>query len=431
MNSPFQFRYLDDEQQDQEQPFQFRNLEEPEIESEETKFQQLRRGVQRGQARAAETVVGMPASIRDLSQMGTEFIGDSIRSLIGKEALTEEQKMEARESVKGGSLAQRAVDLLPTSTDVRQKGIEQRGLELEPQSEWEEFGDEVIEDFTALSIGGAGNFMRKLGTSVAANLGKEAVKEFGVEEGGQAATKAGIMLTMGLLGRPNADKFTKNLYKKAYDAIPEGELYDASQLVKDLAKEKAFIRKGGVVPDKQKTLSLLNQLENKVKEGAGFIEADEIPAFRRSVNSIRFGTERLSATAQKHLSDFDSILNKHLVEYGAENPTFLQNYRDANKAFAGLKESNKIGRYISSNLSKENLRPESLILLGIHSPGVLKAGIVAKGGVAGMQLMNRMTQNPVLRRHYLDTLKAAAKENKGGLLKASTRLNKEIEKEFY
>lgn len=429
--APFQYRLLQDEMTEEEAPFQFRPLvEEPQ---EESMLQSGLRAIPRTAARVGETLTGLPGDIRDATDALGGFVANQLRKVVGKDPLSEEQQQQVKQQISGGfaSPVQRAAEALPGSQDVKEKVKEAFGESLEPQTELEKFFDDVVEDFTALSIGGAQSVMRRIGTSVVANAGKEVAKEFDVGEGGQALTKAGIMLMTGFLGKPNASQYSKNLYKKAYDAIPEGEMISGEAILKDIGKVKQQISKGGITPDKQKPLSLMTQLEKKIKSGKGFIEADEIPAYRRSVNQIRFGKDRLSASEHKYLNDFDNVLNKHLLEYGNNNQTFLKNYRDANQAFAGIKQSNKIGNFISRKIPVDELRPETLILLGVHNPQLIQAGAGGFAMAKAYQLLNRFGTNPVLRKHYFDVIKAATKENATATTKALAQFEKAAEREGF
>lgn len=399
--------------------------------SEESYLDLAKRTASRTTARVGETAIGIPAAIRDTAQMGTEFVADQVRKLFGKEPLTDEQKQQARERASsGGSLASLAVSALPSSQDVRQSVTQKlTGDYLEPQGEAEEFMDEVTQDLTALSVGGAGSFLRKLGTSVAANAGKETAKALNVGEGGQAATKIGVLMLGGWAGQRSPKEMTAELYKDAYKAIPKDAKYNASTLANDLKEFRKDIMVGGSTPAKNPTINSMKQLENKIRAGNGKIEVVELPGFRNAVNEIRFGTDRLSPAAQNWLNKYDFILNKHLDNYGASNPAFLKNYRDANLGFSGLKQSNKIANFISRKVPVGDIDARTATILMHASPGAMKSAGIAIPVALSYQMLHRMTMNPVLRRHYLDVLKAAGKENAVATSRALQELDKTVREE--
>tara|TARA_R110000868_G_scaffold182762_3_gene423834 strand:- start:7450 stop:8823 length:1374 start_codon:yes stop_codon:yes gene_type:complete len=406
--------------------------EEPKAEpSEESYLDLAKRTVGRTAARVGETAIGIPAAIRDTAQMGTEFVADQVRKLFGKEPLTAEQKQQARERASsGGSPASRAVSALPSSQDVRQ-GVTQKltGGYLEPQGAGEEFIDEVAQDITALSVGGPGSFLRKLGTSVAANAGKETAKALNVGEGGQAATKIGVLMLGGWAGQRSPKEMTAELYNDAYKAIPKDAKYNASTLATDLKEFRKDIMVGGATPAKNPTIISMKQLDNKIRAGNGQIDVVELPGFRNAVNEIRFGTDRLSAAAQNWLNKYDSILNKHLDIYGSTNPAFLKNYRDANLGFSGLKQSNKIANFISRKVPVGDIDARTATILMHASPGAMKSAGIAIPVALSYQMLHRMTMNPVLRKHYLEVVKAASKENAVATARAVQEFDKAVKGE--
>lgn len=394
-------------------------------EKKETLPQQVTRHSSRGLARAVETLAGLPG---DLREFGQSIITKGFGALMGDQ----ERAQEISEKIKPfipGPLGQ-----APSSQDIREKATQAlTGTYLEPESRAEEIGDEVVADVVSLAVPIKGRipFARAIAGALGGAAAKEGVKALGGGETSQTLGKLGTMFLLGNLGRGGARKYVSNLHREAESLIPEGAKMSTQTLSKNLENAKKALQTGGITPDKSHSLNLMNQLIRKAKEGRGEIDPREVRNFRHSVNELRFN-RTLSDRARYYLDRFDDVLNEGLLEYGQENPAFLNKYREANLGTAGLKQSNRLARSISKKIDVTRLSPEALILLGMHttlSPSLLaKLGLTAVGA-KGAQLAKRLTSNSTLRTHYLNTVKAASEENWKSFSRNLNLLEKELKKE--
>lgn len=412
-------------------------------EPEESNLAAAGRHTARTLARGVETVGGLVGNLREFSKSAGEWIGDKARSAIGKPPLTDQQKDELRNQLepKSWDLLGRFVEAFPTSQDIRENVTQSlTGEYLDPQDAGEEISDEFFSDVASLLIPvkGAGSklkipFARAIGTALFANTSGEVAKAYGLEPTEAGYTKMGAMLLAGFMGRGGARKYANGLYREAIDMIPEGAVMNGKGLLNQVDSYIATLKKGGISPQKQPALSLANQLRQKILQSGGDITVDEIPAFRRSVNDYRFNRQSgLTDSGRYFLDRFDDILNNQLMDYGKQNPAFLSKYRDANTGIAGFKQSNKVADYISKKVDVTQMKPETLLILGMHAPtpGVLGGITVTAGAAKIAQIMHRVGKNPVLRQYYLNVLESSLKDNAPSMIRNLEKLDIELAKDL-
>lgn len=395
-----------------------------EEEKKEDFLEKTKRHSSRGLARSLEAIGGLPGDLRELAQ---SLITKGFGKLMGNPEKAQEISQNIQPFLKG------ALPPTPSSQDIREEGTQAlTGEYLEPQSQGEELGDEIVQDVVSLALPVKGKipFARALAGGLGGNFVKEGIKNSGGGETAQTLGKLGTMFLFGNLGREGAKSYVRNLHQEAEGLIPEGAKLETRNLSSSLRNTKKSLQSGGVTPDKAPALNLLNQLEKKIRTGGGEIDPREIRNFRHSVNEMRFN-RKLSDRSRFYLDRLDDVLNEGLIEYGKENPAFLNKYREANLGTQGLKQSNKLARAISKKVDVTKLSPEALVLLGMHntlSPALLgKLGLTAVGA-KGAQIAKRLTTNSTLRTHYLNTLKAASNENWKAFSKNLNLLEKELSK---
>lgn len=416
---------------------------ENEVIPEESNLAAGTRHTARTLARGVETIAGLPGNVRELAKKGSEWLGDKGRELIGKQPLTPEQKDAIRKDLepKSWDLLGRFVEAFPTSTDIREGATKKlTGDYLEPQGYGENLSDEFFSDVAGLLTpvkGAKGKlkipFARAIGTALFANTSGEIAKAYGLEPDEAGYTKMGAMLLAGFMGRGGARNYANGLYKDAIEMIPQNATMNGKSLLNNLDSYIATLKKGGISPQKQPALSLANQMKQKILQSGGDIAVEELPAFRKSINDYRFNRQAgLTDSGRYFLDRFDDIVNNQLMEYGKQNPTFLKKYRDANTGLSGFKQSNKIADYISKKIDVSQMKPETLLILGMHvaDPSLLTKIGVGAGTAKVAQLMHRVGKNPVLRQYYLNVLESSLKDNAPAMTRNLERLDSELAKDL-
>ena len=400
-----------------------------------------RRHIARTGARVGETLVGLPGDIREVAKFAGEWLGDKARGMIGKEPLTDEQKAYMREEMKPGEwdLLGRLTESLPTSSDLRENVTRNyTGEWLEPQNKMEAFADDVAQDFAALAIPVKGKipFARALGTSLVANSGAEVAGAFGGEDA-KNYTKLGLLFAGGMIGQNKGGikKYINGLYDDMRAEVPEGARISASNLEKRLSAIKKRLMKGDPGDaSKQEAFKKIQAIEDKVK--GGFIDVDEVLALTESTNESIFSKTNLWRK-ENELFNVRKALHDTTKEFGAENPSFLSKWKDANQAYAATETSRKVGNWV-----KQNIKPKDYIYAAsaLGAEGFLAgapAAAMTAGGAAGLgatafsaEVMKRIAQSPALRRYYTNTVNSALKQNKASFAKNIKLLNDGLAKDF-
>lgn len=409
---------------------------------EEGTAQLLGRGALRTAARVGETLIGLPGEIRDLARMGGDWLGNKARAAVGKEPLTEEETTHLREKMNPASydLLGRLAEALPTSSSLREDVTRAyTGEYLEPQNEWERFADNVAQDFAALAIPIKGKipFARSLGQAVIANAGGEVANAFFGEKG-EAYTKMGLLFSLGMLSGGKSGgikKYINGLYGEMEAAIPAGAEINASRLSKKLNNIESILRKGDPkAASKAPAFQKIEAIRNKIN--SGMIDIEEVVQLTKDTNEAIFGLGELKR-GQNELYNLRKALHDSTKEYGASNPEFLKKWQSANEAYAATETSRRIGNYV-----KKNIRPKDYVYaasaLGLE--GTLAGGPAALstlGGTAGIaataygaEVIKRISKSKALQKYYKNVVIHSLNQNKGGLVRAMTQLDKALEDSF-
>ena len=379
-------------------------------------------------SRVVETLAGLPGDIVDLLKTG---LGYGAEKIAGKPLPAFREALEkGPSSVQGDEFLP---ENIPSSREIREPiGKLTKGF-TEPQTEKEEFSDELISDIASLAIPVKGKipFARSIGTALAANLAKQGVKELGGREGTQALTKMGTMFIAGLLGRGNVKNFSKNLYEKRDSLIPPGAEIESSRLVKSLEQTKRNLEKGVTTPNKNAVIKPIDEILQKSK--SGMIKIEDLTAAQRDFNELMQDPALLKG-AKKQFAPVKKDIENAINIYGKSNPEFLKYHKEANEAFGTIAESQKvsknIGKWIKSKPSL--IASPALTLFEYQHPGAILPTIAgAVGGYGALktgELLYRIGKSPVLQKHYLGVVKESLKDNATGTIRHLEQINAELKK---
>ena len=415
--------------------------EEPSILSE------AGRHVARTGSRIAETIGGFLGDINQFAQYGGEkvgqYLGQKSRKLLGKEELTEEQLKGVSEEVeKRKTYPQKALDLLPTSSELQEITSSLTSGFTDPQSAQEKFGDDVISLGTALYMGRNDpskfkSLVKSMGLASGAKLAGEGAELLGAGGKEKAAVEVGSLLLTSLLSKNYMNAVIGDKYKQARSLIPNNTMVSSGDISSGLSRLKTQMNKG--LPKasitKRETINLIEELEKKVAGGAVPIE-DMVEAYH-DVNELKrskklFGD--LSKPEKKlmrhRIDQVQDEIRKPIKEYGNNNPKFYKTWSEANQAKAVLSQAETAKDFIISNMKSlpGHILTGAAIKAMLGIPAISAAG----AGIAAFQLgkvLNRMAQNPTLRKYYIDVINSSIKENLPATLKSLDKLDKEIKKD--
>lgn len=374
-------------------------------------FKDIARQAAQYTSRGLEALGGLPGNVVQFAKGIGEKLPEVPEFLHGNRSFIQE---------KGGKLLEK----LPTTSDIRQATKQAFGGFLEPETETESNIGDFVSDLVSLKSGGFGP-LKAAGTALLGNVISPLIKEITGSKSLGENTKSGLYLTSAMI-RPGATKkYGESLLKNAYQSIPQGETILTTNLNKNLGNFIQEIEKGGITPAKQPAYRLAKRLE-KTPQG-NTLDILELPATRSSINEYRFEKE-LNPKAHRWLNKFDDIINKELDIYGKSNPEFLQNYREGNEILANIHQGNRVSKFISKVIGTKEIKPETLLLLGLHTPKGLMAATGAAGASSIFNVARRL-KKPIFRKVYQKTMNAALKENAPNLLKNIKKLDEMIEED--
>lgn len=398
-------------------------------------IRQAPRQIARTAARGVETLIGLPGELREVSKVAGDWLGDKARAVLGKEPLSEEEKQYIREELKPGdwNFIGKLVEALPTSRDVRENVTRRfTGDYLEPQNKAEAFADEVAQDFAALAIPVKGKvpFARALGSSLIANAGAEIAGEFAGEEA-KNYTKLGLLFATGMIGhrKGGVKNYINELYSDMEAQVPEGARISSKSLQSKLNQIESALRKGdpGAL-SKQEAFKKIEAIRNKISGQE--ISLDEVLQLTKDTNEAIFSRPELKR-AQNKLYDIRGALHDTTRQYGSENASFLEKWKEANQAYAATELSKKVGSWV-----KRNIKPRDYVhaaaALGLEGAffgaptAIGTAALVPTAYTA--EIMRRIAKSPALRRYYTNTVTNSLKQNKGGFVRNIKMLNDGLEK---
>jgi hypothetical protein len=388
-------------------------------------------------ARVAETVLGAP---RALGEFGEMLIPEK---LIKKGA----EKVGLKEPVeKGFEFAKKYAPykLFPSSEQVREFNKDIFGTKLEPKNEWEAKADEAISDFTALTLPLPGSKFKVLKPAMLAlggNVAKEIVGRMGGSEKEQTYTKLGTIFAGSLINPKSAQKLATDLYSNAKAARPIDAKVSAQNLERSVdSLEKQLMKGDPSATSKRKTLDLIKDLKSKIQNND--IEIEELEQFKRDINEARSGlyenfkTDKVGRKAAKrNLDTVSKFVDNSLKEYGRQNPQWEAFYRPANEVHGAIAQSRRVRNYIERIAKKYGMHA-ILPALGIgHFGGIAgitgAAGTAAVGGAAllGGEIAVKLAKSPTLRKHYMNLINSAVKEDAVAVQRNLELLKKEMDKE--
>lgn len=407
-------------------------------EPEEGLGENIGRQVGRSGARVAETLLGAPRAVGDFLEGLVPK--ERLKNLAGKVGLRKpaEKALELTEKYA-------PYKLFPKSEDIRENVTKFIfGEKLEPKNKWEEKADTLISDFAALAIPMPGSqlkFIKPALLAVGGNLASEGVGWAGGTEKQKMYAKLGTILTGSMINPKGAEKLGKDLYKQAREARPTDAKVSSKNLVRAADKlEKELLKGDPDIPSKKKSLDLIKKLKDK--SASGEISIEDLEEFKRNINETRsslyeeFGTDKVGRkSAKRNLDSVSKTVDGALTEYGKTNPEWESFYRPANEVYGAIAQSKRVRNWIGRHAKKIGFLP-LLAEMGLyHYAGPAAAGSAAIGagaaaaGFLGTEIGARIWKSPTLRKHYMNVVNSALKEDAIAVHENLKRLDAEMRKE--
>jgi hypothetical protein len=370
-------------------------------------------------ARVAETVLGAP---RALGEFGESLIPEErVKKLAGKVGLREPVE-------KGFEFAKKYAPykLFPESSDVREFNKFLFGKKIEPRNESEQKADNLVSDFAALALPFPGSKLKLLKPGLLAaggNIASEIVGRMGGDEKEKTYAKLGTFLLGSLINPKSAEKLRNDLYSQARAKIPEGATVASKRLEDSVNHLEKALKKGGIAGSDKEALQKIADIRAEM-QGAQ-IPVDSLERLKVKINESKAGIfKQLEGnkpgikSAKRNLDMVGKSVDDALKDYGHQNPEWEAFYRPANEVHGAIEQSKRVRNYIGK-IGKKYGYHIVLPLFGIGhlaGPGRTLGGIAASMAagtalVGAGEISARIIKSPTLRKHYMNLVNSALKED--------------------
>jgi len=382
--------------------------------------------VQKLQTPATEFVSSAFGGIGDIGSLLNEVIVRPLTEKMGSESVPFEETILGK--------------IIPTSERLH-KGFEEfAGEKLRPETTGEEIATNTL-GFLGSWLGLGGKGIGKAGQLIGTNVkipgvintfltafapatAYTAAKKADLPPWMQAASSIGASLLTHRLTNKSLNQIARDMYKKS-DELSKNVMMPAEGLVNRLDKLQSSMSKGIETGPKSRINNTINQI--KAKSSGGVIPLEDLVQIRKDTIEIgkEFTKDQLKGSEvffRPLRSSLDSTINEF------KNPEFQQAYRGANSIYRGIKESQRMEKFIKKHWTIGALGyggNHVLNQLG-YTSGIGAKTVSALPIAKTYNFMRALKRNPGFRKAYQDLLKNAAKEN----IPATTRSLKNFNKYY-
>jgi len=387
-------------------------------------------------SRGIEQVVGFPGNMREFAKTVKDIyhidpLYQKIKSLQKNE--TGLKKFED-ENLSIIPLVGSIIDWFPTSSQLRQKSKELTGGFTEPTGEFSKVGHEIFEDVISSVLPGSGprNIFRNLAIPVISNLSKSGAEYLGIEDKGQAATKFGITFFLNLMNRANAPKYNRDLWNNVVNTAPNISVTQRQN--QNLLRQAEHLRDelslGLTAPSESSALSAVNKFIDKLSRPNAPVTAKELVASNRSLNEIT-GDPSLLERGRTQLNNLRKTIHQGVEHIGQQAPDWVKSWKNANETHGAIANSHYVANYVSKNYTKPLVSEGARALFGA-GPTATAIGATTAAPIfaiyKGIQVLNRVSQSPILRKYYTDAILATLRGNAALMTSNLEKLDKELAK---
>lgn len=323
--------------------------------------------------------------------------------------------------------------LFPSQEQTRSFTKQLFGDMYEPKNKWEERAGNAFGEFSSLVFPFLGKVPapRAALTSSGANMIQALSDEMGLDPKWGNKLKAATYVLGSFIQPKAGEKFYRENYKLAEEALPKNATFSSKKLVSSLDFLEKEMSKGGI---SSADSPALKQIENIRKEVQGAqIPIESLMASKRKLNIERGnlykqleGNKPGIKMAKRNLDKVAHALDSTLDSYAKYDPNWGKFYKDANNAFAAVEGSKKAGKFINNNFSKLAISHLGLSSLLGHIAGLKTALGVTAAAYPGYKVTQTLTQiykSKPLREEFFRLYKEAMAGNLKGVSRAVKKLD--------
>lgn len=381
----------------------------------ETGFEQAGRvGAQLTQ-RALEGTFGIPGN---LEKLGRSFLN-----------MAETKKPYMDEDWRKAEPLVSEKSFFPTSGEIREHVKQTTGGRYEPKNDFERIAGNVVGDWIFRPGGG----WMKTATALGAEAAKEITGALGGSENAKALVDIGTSFAISRFNAPTIRNYWNRQYDLASGAIPRNAVVSATRIQPTLDAVRQRVLDGGWADWKAPVITQIEALERNIQNGA--VSVRSIDQAVKDLNRQIY-TGNLPGQAIRNLQTLAQGGRRLLRQYGQDNPRFLEHWRNANSAYAGWAANRAASDFMQRHVQKLTAGAGSSALMSLMIKGAdvtaKTIGVIAStyGITKAGEFTARVFANPVTRRYYMNTMRAALQENAPQMINNFTKLDAELKKEF-
>ncbi len=423
---------------EEKKEFSFKDFK-PEEFPEETKFDSLLRQSAQYASRAIERIGGF---IPDTKNFLSDLIIDSYEK--AGVALGEgEKQREAPEWLQSALGRNKKMEMTgnitsgPTSSKLKEFSEKATKGYTKPRSYAEEKIGNVVGDISSSLLGGNKSIKNNLLVPIGANMVESALETMGFDKEKQTFGKLGSWFLLGTAANANANKYVSKMQQDARNSLAPNTPTNLNTLGRELRPlNRKWISND---PRSQSAQNHINSILTDLKNGKASVEdlMERISAINAEIdlkNGFDYSMKTPSKVKKaeiKNLNELKGSLYSAIEDSTKNQPGFFKNFMDAQTAHASVAQSNKWVEFVKKHYGKFTSAGLASLVGGLYvDPTLTAIGSVGLLGLhKGAQVAIRMYKSPILRKYYLNSIKAVANDNVPVFIQNMQKLDSELKKE--
>lgn len=313
---------------------------------------------------------------------------------------------------------------LPTSEEMGDYFQKLSGEKFEPKTESEKLFSNITENTIGnLSIGLPLTFAAR-GAATGQTL-KNIGEGFNLPDW----MNTGLELTGNVLGSSKykgLGKYTSDLYSNVTKNLPTNATVNTEKLSENLSKIKNSLIKTGLQKEaaapKKKVVNVITEILGKIKNGK--INIKDAWDTRKDIYKL-LGPNYKEVEGYKNiLKDVNYLLNQTLKGTKTTYPDFYENLIKADKFFGDAAKFQGARSFIDTVKEAEKFAGGLAVLEGQFDK-IPKIYLLTKG----LSKASDILKNPRILKYYASGIKAAATQNKYGVISAAKAIEEEMQKQ--